>query len=601
MSNQGLRQQSVRDVTGTALTYEGDWHALFDLQGIASGTFNERLLLWINDQLGTAYTNLPGAMQAYAEDQGVYNWDSMGVFSASSVAPLYSRIVFYGDGVFSEGAAPGLRNACTHALILLNGRVVPSVGYMQCKSGGDMDTIYARRNQAIKQQPDIFVFASQGHNDALKSSDYVAQMVKWERNLDACISGLDSDVKIVVCTTIKSNVSGETTGGDWQTTVNNAQKAAIAARQATYGSRIVLCDTYAAYSDPTNMSPSSDASRVHPDERGGYACGLAIFNAIDPILETETKANILADTASKSWRSANIHPDNSFSGTSGTKSGTVAPTGSWPTGQRITNNLTNGTSVAVACTTPDSSTAQAVLTGTPASENSITMDDTASISLTGTVKGAFYEWRQGIVIDDGSGGAAGVENLAIILGSIGTVGSTSSGAAVNSAPYSRAIDTVLSTVGCSFGATQPISINPSFAVRYRAAAQNSRIQISKPALFQTELEAYAPMYYIGDDGIFTSNFQYRVTGTGVSGSNITAATVATLTMEPGAWAGGNADWSTAFTRVMKINGSTVSGAFSSGWTYNATGTLTAGQTVTFELTGTNSLGSDTRTLTFTVI
>ena len=72
-------------------------------------------------------------------------------------------------------------------------------------------------------------------------------------------------------------------------------------------------------------------------------------------------------------------------------------------------------------------------------------------------------------------------------------------------------------------------------------------------------------------------------------------------MEAGVWSGGNSDWANAFTRVMKINGSTVSGAFASGWTYDATGTLTAGQTVTFELTGTNSLGSDTRTLTFTVV
>jgi len=336
-----------------------------------------------------------------------------------------------------------------------------------------MDTIYARLNQAIKQQPEIFVFASQGHNDGIMSSDYVAQMVKWERNLDACISGLDSDCKIVVCTTLKSNVGGETSGGDWQTTVNDAQLAAIAARQATYGSRIILSDTYAAYNDPTNMSPSSDADRVHPDERGGYACGLAMFNSIDPILETETKANILADITSKAWRSANIHPDNTFSGTSGTKSGTVAPTGNWPTGQRITNNLTNGTSVAVACTTPDSATAQAVLTGTPAAESNILMDDTASISLTGLVKGAFYEWREGILIDDGADGAAGIENIALLLGSFGTIGSTSTGSTVNSAPYSRKIDTILSTVGCSFGATQPPSVNPQLAIRYRAAAQNS--------------------------------------------------------------------------------------------------------------------------------
>jgi len=520
---------------------------------------------------------------------------------ALPLSPLYSRIVFYGDGIGSNAAAAGLRNAPIHTLMLLNGRVRPSVGWMQCQSGQNMDDIYARRNKAINQQPDIFVFFTQGHNDGIKSSDYAAQMVKWERNLDACIAGLNSTTKIIVCTTPKSTVSTETTGGDWQTTVNNAQLAAIAARQAIHGPRIILADTYAAYNDPSNMSPASDAQKVHPDERGGYAMGLCVFNAIDPILATDTKLNILTDISAKTWRSANIHPENTFSGTAGTKSGTVTPTGNWPTGQRITNNLTNGTSVAVVCTTPDSSTAQAVLTGTPASENSIVLDDTASISLTGTVRGAFYEWRQGVLIDNGADGAAGIDNIAIVGGSLGTTGSTSTGNTVHSAPYSRKIDTILSAIMCSFGNTQPVAVNPSLAIRYRASAANSRIQISKPALFQIEKEAYAPFYYIGDDTIFTTNFQYRVTGTGVSGSNITAATVATLTMEAGVWSGGNADWANAFTRVMKINGSVVSGAFAAGWTYNATGTLTAGQTVTFELTGTNSLGSHTATLTFTVV
>ncbi len=532
---------------------------------------------------------------------------SSGGGGGSALAPLYSRIVFYGDGTMSTAAAPGLRNGPQHALMLLNGRVRPAIGWMSCQSGGDLDSIYARRNQAIKQQPEIFVFCSQGHNPqvsgglTLKSADYALVMPLWERNLDACIAGLNSNTKIIVCTTIRSNVSTETTGGNWHLAVNDAQKAIIAARQATYGDRIVLCDTYAAYNDPTNMSPTSDASRVHPDERGGYACGLAMFNAIDSIVETETKANILADIAAKTWRSANIHPGNTFSGTAGTKSGTIAPTGNWPTGRRITNNLTNGTGMSVVCSIPDATLAQAVVSGTPAAENSIVLDDTASISLTGLVKGAFYEWRVGILIDDGADGAAGIENIALVGGSFGTVGSTTPSTAAHSGPYSRKIDTILSVPMCSFGATQPPSVNPSLQVRYRAVAANSRIQISKPALFQIEKEAKAPMYYIGDDTIFTTNFQLRATGTGISGTTITAATVGLITLEPGVWAGGNADWANAFTRVMKINGVVVSGAFSSGWTYDATGTLSAGQTVTIEVTGTNTLGGETRTLTFTVV
>lgn len=81
---QSLRQQSVRDETGTALDYNSDWSALFDDAGIAAGPWNGRLLAWINDYLGTSYTNLPGAMQAFAVDQGFANWSGMGTFVAAS-------------------------------------------------------------------------------------------------------------------------------------------------------------------------------------------------------------------------------------------------------------------------------------------------------------------------------------------------------------------------------------------------------------------------------------------------------------------------------------------------------------------------------------
>jgi hypothetical protein len=84
MTNQSDRQASVRLVTGTTSTYEGDWHSLFTAAGIAAGTFNERLLAWINLKLSPdVYTNLNSAMAAYAAEIGVSNWDSIGDFDAS--------------------------------------------------------------------------------------------------------------------------------------------------------------------------------------------------------------------------------------------------------------------------------------------------------------------------------------------------------------------------------------------------------------------------------------------------------------------------------------------------------------------------------------
>jgi hypothetical protein len=94
MSNQSLKQQSVRNITGTTSTYEGDWHALFDLSEIPTGEFNGRLLQWINQQLSSNYNNLTDAQNAYAISRGVYNWDSLGPISASFSTQSNANIIF---------------------------------------------------------------------------------------------------------------------------------------------------------------------------------------------------------------------------------------------------------------------------------------------------------------------------------------------------------------------------------------------------------------------------------------------------------------------------------------------------------------------------
>jgi hypothetical protein len=84
MSQQGYRQASVRAVTGTANSYEGDWHALFTVNSIPEGDYDGRLLAWINLKLSPAvFTEINSAMQAYATAQGAANWQSMGTFTAS--------------------------------------------------------------------------------------------------------------------------------------------------------------------------------------------------------------------------------------------------------------------------------------------------------------------------------------------------------------------------------------------------------------------------------------------------------------------------------------------------------------------------------------
>ncbi|WP_375764227.1 hypothetical protein ACE10X_13170 [Bradyrhizobium sp. Pha-3] len=84
MSNDGDRQQVLRTSTGKALDYNGDWLAKFDANSIAAGDYNGRLLAFINAQLGTSYTEINGAMHAYALSQtttGAKSFKELGPFT----------------------------------------------------------------------------------------------------------------------------------------------------------------------------------------------------------------------------------------------------------------------------------------------------------------------------------------------------------------------------------------------------------------------------------------------------------------------------------------------------------------------------------------
>lgn len=106
MSNQGRRQASIRAITGTALDYNGDFMALFDLAGIPAGDFNSRFLAWINLKLASAYDNLPSAMQALAAANSAYNFNSMSTFDAASTYPQFApgaKLISVGDSIIQYG------------------------------------------------------------------------------------------------------------------------------------------------------------------------------------------------------------------------------------------------------------------------------------------------------------------------------------------------------------------------------------------------------------------------------------------------------------------------------------------------------------------
>jgi hypothetical protein len=78
MTNQGALQQSVRNITGKTLDYNGDLLALFVANGLTVSDFNGTLKRWIDESvLGGANNGLAGSMQALATAHSRYNWSSM--------------------------------------------------------------------------------------------------------------------------------------------------------------------------------------------------------------------------------------------------------------------------------------------------------------------------------------------------------------------------------------------------------------------------------------------------------------------------------------------------------------------------------------------
>ena len=80
-TNSEARQTSIRAVTSTTGTYNEDWLALFTARSIGAGSYNERLLAYINNKLSTSYTDINVALLALAVNQGDDNFSSIGTFT----------------------------------------------------------------------------------------------------------------------------------------------------------------------------------------------------------------------------------------------------------------------------------------------------------------------------------------------------------------------------------------------------------------------------------------------------------------------------------------------------------------------------------------
>lgn len=183
MSQQGLRQASVRAVTGTALDYNGDFMSLFTLDGITTGDFNGRMLAWLNLRLEAAYDNLPGAMAAFATANGATNFSAVGTFDAL----LFTPLSLFDGGVVGAWYDPSdlttlFQDSAGTVPVTANN---DPVGMMRDKSGNGNHAIQATAGSRplYKTLGGKHWIEGDGANDFLRATFTITQ--PWER-----ISGL---------------------------------------------------------------------------------------------------------------------------------------------------------------------------------------------------------------------------------------------------------------------------------------------------------------------------------------------------------------------------------------------------------------------------
>lgn len=508
------------------------------------------------------------------------------------------------DGTGSDAAAAGVRSYINLALMAMSGRVLPVELFNLARSGDTLDLAYDRIPYATGQAPTILGYFSEGHNDALMTTDPtsapgIALMAKWTRNKQRALDdALPATQKIILATTIGSLVSGEATHA---AAVNAAQKAWINAAAAT-DPRVILWDAWALFNHTncTNLSP--DAQKEHPDNRGawqlvfGDGTNSGLFDILNALCVPATVADVQA------WLDANttnLDTDILLSGgTTGNKTGTPPPSGQWPTGKAIANGLTNGTGVAVVASIIDQTghkQARASVSGTPAASGLVTMNDTANITLTGSTPGMLYAAATRFKLDDGAGGGAkGVVNWSLALGSLGTIGNTTDQSSVITGDIPAAIDWILVTPSFPlFNTSGPGTANPSLIVRGRGGvAQDWECTIEKPRVFRTfATPRTAPVPVWKAAGVPTANMLQRLTGTYSNGSS--------LRVDPGWWAGGGLD-NTTFTERKIYEGAVGDTAVGSGtlratltgstWTWTAAG-LTPGNRLWVDVTATTVAGT----------
>lgn len=487
---------------------------------------------------------------------------------------LGARFVGLGDSITSQSSTKGVRNWLAWTAFLLNGRLRPTVAADQGKGGNTMTQILARIGNTTGQKPDV-VFGMWGHNDAFTAGTTATLITRNRLILDGLRSALP-DATIVWHAALPSNVGTESPtvladfnsdGEDWCIDDGNAIYIPV----------------------PTGYDPALHTEDgVHNNAAGALLCARNAVTVLDPFIEAATRADVLDQVTAVGEVGANLDTEHALAGTTGTKTGTITPTGTVATGKEVANNRTNGTSVS--CTVAASGGVQTIdAGGTGAAAATVVFDEAASSNVTlsaGGDVGKFYEYLIGLDLSDTDDVSAptGLRDIKSSIGSLGNFMSISaSGSTVDLA---EAVSGVVRTWPLVLTTNGTVTVSPDMTLSFSTNAADTRAKLQKPIVRQVETVAYALPFYCGNDTVISATGTVRITGTATNGSVLTGA--------PGTWSGGAVAITFQWKRYnagTNVFDSDIAGATSLSYT------LTGGEVgfkIGLTVTATNSFGAVTQ-------
>lgn len=454
--------------------------------------------------------------------------------------PVGATFGFTGDGIMSQGSAPGTRNMGDWFLQLMGLRLQP-VPMWNCAQSGTVMTRTVGSNANVwinpyaidalaAQRPDVAIFGNCGHNDKLKEVDpdtNATALNDWKDAVTRHVLANPQALLIPVMGTWPSAQVAETPA------IRAKVWAAQAGHVAGFGDpRLLFVDVSGV--DPAVANDPTDTFRVHPDTDGGQIGGLLLYAAIGPRVAPAAPAQVQAmiDAVTYPLMGAQADTDRALAGTGGTAT-TGLQAGSQIATSKLVSNACGATVGAAMVSMGSYARAVVTLSGIASSDGNVLVQDKANLSVAATP-------GQQVLTGFGARVPAGAHRLGSDWSNYGSgmSGVASGNDTVSDTALFTPLDTIWTTPPLPVFSTSAPAAKRSLALRYKAGMTLAgAIEVYQPfAWVIRDRLRHAPVY-LGDvkpagTGSSPTATNYRLRPTG----SVSAAAGGTVRVEPGRWA-----------------------------------------------------------------